>query len=59
MRFVRKVGRRGILTVPNELRELLEINEGDIVEFDLLAVVRKKRDRAERSLDSNTTPVNA
>lgn len=59
MRFVRKVGRRGILTVPNELRELLEIQEGDIVEFDLLAVVRRQSDRATQDVAEHPLGVKA
>ena len=41
MRFIRKIGTRGILTLPVELREVMDIAEGDLVEFELLAVVRK------------------
>lgn len=41
MRFVRKVGQRGIMTLPVELREVMEIQDGDIVEFEILGVVRR------------------
>ena len=47
MRFLRKVGQRGSLTLPSELREVLSIDEGDIVEFEVIGVVRRsatKRD---------------
>ena len=41
MRFLRKVGQRGILTLPSELREVLSIDEGDLVEFEVIGVVRR------------------
>lgn len=41
MRFLRKVGQRGSLTLPSELREVLSIDEGDIVEFEVIGVVRR------------------
>ena len=30
------------MTLPSELREVLAIGEGDIVEFEVIAVVRRK-----------------
>lgn len=41
MRFLRKLGQRGSLTLPSELREVLAIGEGDIVEFEVIGVVRR------------------
>jgi AbrB family looped-hinge helix DNA binding protein len=41
MRFLRKIGRRGVLTTPTEVREVLDIHEGDIVEFEVVGVVRR------------------
>jgi bifunctional DNA-binding transcriptional regulator/antitoxin component of YhaV-PrlF toxin-antitoxin module len=41
MRFLRKVGQRGSLTLPTELREVLSIDEGDLVEFEVIGVVRR------------------
>ncbi len=37
MRVFRTVGRRGQVTIPKEVRELLKIEQGDIVE---IAVIR-------------------
>lgn len=45
MQFVRKVGKRGSLTLPVELREALAIGEGDIVEFRLISVHRDGRSK--------------
>lgn len=42
MRFVKKVNERGVVTLPAEVREALGVDEGDIVEFDVLGVVKKK-----------------
>lgn len=41
MRFLRKVNERGVLTLPSEIREALDVGEGDIVEFEVLRVVKK------------------
>lgn len=42
MRFVKKVNERGVLTLPAEVREALGVEEGDIVEFEVLNVIKKK-----------------
>lgn len=41
MRFVRKVNDRGVLTLPSEVREALDVADGDIVEFEVLRIVKK------------------
>ena len=41
MRFVRKVNVRGVLTLPSEVREALDVSDGDIVEFEVLRIVKK------------------
>jgi bifunctional DNA-binding transcriptional regulator/antitoxin component of YhaV-PrlF toxin-antitoxin module len=41
MRFLRKVGRRGVLTTPTEVREAMGIEDGDIVEFEIVGVIRR------------------
>lgn len=43
MRFVRKVNDRGVLTLPSEVREALDVADGDIVEFEVLRIVKKGR----------------
>lgn len=43
MRFVRKVNDRGVLTLPSEVREALDVDDGDIVEFEVLRIVKKGR----------------
>ena len=41
MRFVKKVSERGVVTLPTEIREALGVEDGDLVEFEVLRVVRK------------------
>lgn len=41
MRFLKKVGGRGTVVLPSDLREAMDIAEGDIVEFELVGVVRR------------------
>lgn len=53
MRFVRKVNDRGVLTLPTEIREALGVEEGDIVEFEVLGVVKKTGRKASRSASSS------
>jgi AbrB family looped-hinge helix DNA binding protein len=45
MRFVKKVNDRGVLTLPTEVREALGVEEGDIVEFEVLGVIKKGTQR--------------
>lgn len=40
-RFVRRVYERGKITVPKEFRDLLEVEDGDMVEFEIYGVVKK------------------
>lgn len=42
MRFLKKIGGRGTVVLPSDLREALDLHEGDIVEFELIGVVRRK-----------------
>lgn len=41
MRFVKRVNERGVVTLPTEVREALGVDEGDIVEFEILGIARK------------------
>ncbi len=54
VRFVRKVNDRGVLTLPTEIREALGVEEGDIVEFEVLGVVKKTGRKTARSPSSST-----
>lgn len=47
MRFLKKVAGRGNLTLPSDIREALDIDEGDIVEFEVVGIVRKKESASE------------
>lgn len=40
-RFVKRVGERGTVTLPADVRDILGVKEGDLVEFEILRVVRK------------------
>ena len=44
MRFVKRVNERGVVTLPTEVREALGVDEGDIVEFEILGIARKGTD---------------
>ena len=44
MRFVKRVNERGVVTLPTEVREALGVDEGDIVEFEILGIARKATD---------------
>ena len=52
MRFLKKVGGRGTVVLPSDLREALDIHEGDIVEFELIGVVRRGQAAAGEPNDS-------
>jgi AbrB family looped-hinge helix DNA binding protein len=41
MRFLKRINERGTVTLPAEVREALDIESGDIVEFEVLGVVRR------------------
>lgn len=41
MRFLKRVNDRGTLTLPAEVREALQVRAGDIVEFEVVGVVRR------------------
>lgn len=42
MRFLRTIGQKGTLTLPSEIRQVLDVKEGDIVEFEVVGVVQRK-----------------
>jgi AbrB family looped-hinge helix DNA binding protein len=46
MRFVKRVNERGVVTLPTEVREALGVDEGDIVEFEILGIARKANAQA-------------
>ena len=41
MRFIKKILERGTITIPSDVREALGVDEGDIVEFQILRVVKR------------------
>lgn len=43
MRFVKRVNERGTTTLPNEVRAAMDIEQGDLVEFEVLNVIKKGR----------------
>lgn len=42
MQFAKRIFERGIFTVPEEIREVLDIEQGDLIEFSVLRVMRRK-----------------
>ncbi|MEK6975348.1 MAG: AbrB/MazE/SpoVT family DNA-binding domain-containing protein [Candidatus Thermoplasmatota archaeon] len=59
MRFVRKVNDRGVLTLPSEVREALDVADGDIVEFEILRIVKKGKVSLEATPAPTTPPTPA
>ncbi|MEA3137718.1 MAG: hypothetical protein QOC71_1999 [Thermoplasmata archaeon] len=60
MRFLRKLGQRGSLTLPSELREVLSISDGDLVEFEVVGVVRRgSKTSAVPATSPSSSPANA
>jgi AbrB family looped-hinge helix DNA binding protein len=41
-KIIKKIGDRGQVTIPIEVRELLNIADGDILEFEIIAIHPKK-----------------
>lgn len=41
MRFIKKILERGTITIPTDVREALGVEEGDIVEFQILRIVKR------------------
>jgi AbrB family looped-hinge helix DNA binding protein len=41
VRFIKKVGERGTVTIPNDVREAMGVQEGDIVEFEIHGIAKK------------------
>lgn len=41
MRFIKRILERGTITVPRDVREALGVDQGDIVEFEIVSIVRK------------------
>lgn len=55
LRFIKKIGERGIVTLPSDVRLALGLGEGDIVELELVSVVR----RAEKAPPAGPVPAAA
>lgn len=50
MRFLRTIGQKGTLTLPSEIRQVLNVHEGDIVEFEVVSVVQRKDGKKPKGL---------
>ncbi len=59
MRFVKRVNERGVVTLPNEVREALGVEEGDIVEFEVLRIARKSDAKSNKGAAAAPTPTEA
>ena len=42
MRFVKKISDRGTLTIPSDVREALDLKDGDLVDVHILGVVGRR-----------------
>ncbi len=41
MRFTKRVVAQGHVTVPSDLREAMAIHAGDLVEFEIVGIIRR------------------
>jgi bifunctional DNA-binding transcriptional regulator/antitoxin component of YhaV-PrlF toxin-antitoxin module len=41
VRFAKRIGQRGSLTLPSDVRTALNLEEGDIVEMEIVSIVRR------------------
>lgn len=53
VRFIKKILERGTVTVPSDVREAIGVEEGDIVEFQIIRVVKRS---GEPITDPSPTP---
>ena len=42
MRFVKKISDRGTLTIPSDVREALDLKDGDLVDVHIVGVVGRR-----------------
>jgi AbrB family looped-hinge helix DNA binding protein len=42
MRFVKKISDRGTLTIPSDVREALDLKDGDLVDVHIVGVVARR-----------------
>lgn len=42
MRFVKKISDRGTLTIPSDVREALDLKDGDLVDVQIVGVVGRR-----------------
>lgn len=58
MKAIRKVAKSGQIAIPPEILDLMEIEPGDYVEFDIIRIVEKtaKMERSESKNPLMTTP---
>lgn len=60
MRFIKKIVERGNMTIPSDVRAALEIDEDDIVEFEIVTIVKNAEEkRMLRNQDDRPTDSNA
>lgn len=43
IRFIKKIDPRGSITLPSDVRDALEIRDGDFVEFEVISLMRKDK----------------
>lgn len=58
LRFIKKILERGTVTVPSDVREAIGVEEGDIVEFQIIRVVKRHGEDV-ASLPETDSPPNA
>lgn len=56
VRFVKKISDRGTLTVPRDVREALGLEDGDLVDVQIVRVVGRRPPSSLTSASSPLTP---
>lgn len=56
MRFTKRMVTQGHVTIPTDLRNAMEISPGDLVEFQILGIIRKKSTQAPARESRMSTP---
>jgi AbrB family looped-hinge helix DNA binding protein len=56
MRFIKKILERGTITIPSDVREAMGVDEGDIVEFQIVRIVKRSDEPPANASRAAATP---
>ena len=57
MRFIKKILERGTITIPSDVREAVGVEEGDIVEFQIIRIVKRSDENHSDSPAASSAPI--